>query len=197
LQKTEPASTPYQEDVALYTGQLARLQRLRGETADAARLAAQSLAVFDKLVAVDPAQPDWQRERAETLIEIAVQAITSGGRDKAMSPLHEALGILEPRLAKSAQERNTVLATADARLRLASLSTPAEREALARKALDTIDAQVSGRADPRLRALRVESLLVLGRDTEARTLGEALMASGYRDAGFTQFMDTNTPASQR
>jgi tetratricopeptide (TPR) repeat protein len=197
LQKTEPASTPYQEDVALYSGQLARLQRLRGETADAARLAAQSLALFDKLVAVDPAQPDWQRERAETLIEIAVQAITSGGRDKAMSPLHEALGILEPRLAKSAQERNTVLATADARLRLASLSTPAEREALARKALDTIDAQVSGRADPRLRALRVESLLVLGRDTEARTLGEALMASGYRDAGFTQFMDTNTPASQR
>ena len=197
LQETEPESTPYQEDVALYSGQLARLQRLRGETADAARLAVQSLAVLDKLVAVDPAQPDWQRERAETLIEIAVQAMASAERvDKAMSPLHQALGILEPRLARSAQDRNTVLATTDARLRLASLSAATEREALARKALDTIDAQVSGQADPRLRALHVESLLALGRDTEARKLGEALIASGYRDAGFMQFMDANTLASQ-
>ncbi|MFT3898020.1 MAG: hypothetical protein QM719_10075 [Thermomonas sp.] len=194
LQKTEPGSTPYREDVALYSGQLAKLQRQHGETADAARLAAQSLAVFDNLVATDPTQWAWQRERAETLVEIAAQAMESGNRgDKATTPLHQALAILEPRLAENAQDHDTVLATVDARLRLASLSSATEREELARKALADIDAQASGRADPRLQALRVESLLALGRGQEAHELSGTLVASGFREAGFMALLQPNDP----
>ena len=198
LQAMEPESTAFQEDLGLYSGQLAELQRLRGETADAARLVTQSLAIFDKLVTTDPTQPDWQRERAETLVEIAVQAMASGERgDKATTSLHEALAIMEPRLAKNAQKRDAVLATVDARLRLASLSPAEDREALASKALETIEMQTSARTDPRLRALQAESLALLGRDTEARTIGESLMASGYRDSYLAELLHDDGYVSKR
>lgn len=198
LQALVPDSTLFQEDMGLYSCQLARLERLSGETTDVARLATQSLAVFDKLVAIDSTQWTWQRERAETLVEIAAQAMAAGERgDKATTPLHQALAVLEPRLAKNAQDRDTVLATVDARLRLASLSSAPEREALVRKALAAVEAQTFAQDDPRLQALQIESLELLGRDTEARTLRDALMASGYRDAGFTALLRNNELASKR
>jgi tetratricopeptide (TPR) repeat protein len=198
LYAIEPTSTSFQEDIGLYSGQLARLQRLHGDNVDAAKLAAQSLAIFDQLVATDSSQRAWQRERAETLVEIAAQAMTAGERgDKATAPLREALAVLEPQLADNTQDRAAVLATIDARLRLASLSPAPEREALASKALGSIEAQASARADPRLRALQVESLSLLGRDTEARTAGESLMTSGYRDVGFVAMLQANALVSKR
>ena len=198
LYAMEPKNTSFQEDVALYSGQLARVQRLSGETTDAAKLSAQSLSMFDRIIATDPSQPAWQRERAETLVEIAVQAMASGEHsDKATAPLHEALAVLEPQLAKNLQDRAIVLATVDARLRLALLSPAKEREALARKALVAIEAQTSAQADPRLRALQAESLALLGRGAEAHTLGEALTASGYRDADFVALLHNKEFVSER
>ena len=197
LHAMEPDSTPFQEDVALYPAQLARLLRLRGDSTGAADMAAQSKTMFEKMVAADPSQSVWPREQAETLTELAAQSIASGNDGKAESLLREALAILEPQLAENAQNRATVLATADAWLRMATLSSPNERVALAQRALAAIDAQASGQADPRLQALRVESLLVLGRGREARRIGETLLASGYRDAGFMALLRTNGIASNR
>ena len=198
LYSMESGSTSFEEDVALYSLQLARVQRSRGDAADAARLAGESLAMFDRLVAIDPAQPAWQRERAETLVEVATQAIAGGERgEKATALLRKAIAVLEPQLADNPQDRATLLATVDARLRLASLASGSEREALARTALAAIEAQASARADPRLRALQVESLLLLQRGPEARTLGETLVASGYRDAGFMALLRTHDIASKR
>jgi tetratricopeptide (TPR) repeat protein len=197
LYSLEPGSTAFQEDVALYSLQLARVQRLRGEAADAAKLAAQARSAFEKLVAADATQPAWQREHAETLTEIATQAIAAGDREGASSALHKALAILESQLAGNPRDRAIVLATVDARLRLASLSAAGERESLARSALDAIEAQASARADPRLQALRVESLLLLQRGPEARALGETLLASGYRDAGLMTLLHANGAASKR
>jgi hypothetical protein len=111
--------------------------------------------------------------------------------------LREALAILDPQFAGNPQDRATVLATVDARLRLATLSTADQQETLARSGLAAIEAQTSGRTDPRLQALRVESLLLLQRGTEARTLGETLVASGYRDAGFMALLRTHDIASKR
>lgn len=198
LQAIEPNSTDFQEDLGLYSGQLARVRRQLGETADAARLATQSLSAFDKLVATDPSQPAWQRERAETLIEIATQAMASGKNgDKATAPLREALGVLEPQLAENAQDRATALATVDARLCLALLSPSPERQALARKALTTIEAQTSAQSDPRLQALRIRSLQLLGRTDEAGKLGETLTAVGYRDSRLDQVPHENEYVSKR
>lgn len=191
LQAIEPGNTSFQEDNGLYSAQLARLLRQRGDVAGAADLAAQSLTTFDRLVATDSTQPAWQRERAETLIEIAVQAIASGNRgEKAMTLLRKAIAVLEPQLADNAQDRATVLATVDARLRLARLSTGAERSTLARNALAVIESQASAKTDPRLRALHVESLLLLGREQEAQALAKVLAASGYRDANLTPVTHT-------
>ena len=191
LHEMEPKSALFEEDVALYSAQLARVQRLRGEHADATNLAAQSRSVFEHPVAADPTQQAWQREYAETLVEIAAQAIAAGDRGKATTTLRSALTVLEPQIANNARDRATVLATADASLRLATLSAAGEREALARRALAAIDEQASGKHDPRLQALRIESLLLLGRPAEARTLGDALLASGYRDAGFVDLLRRN------
>jgi hypothetical protein len=194
----EPKNSGFQEDAGLYSLQLARVQRLRGDTDDAAALAAQARSVFENLVAADPTQPAWQRGEAETMTEIAVQAITAGDPGgKAVSLLRDALAILDPQLADNPQDRATLLATVDARLRLASLAPDSGREALVRTALAAIAAQGSARADPRLRALQVESLLLLQRGPEARTLGETLVASGYRDAGFMALLHANDIASKR
>ena len=197
LHQTEPGNTSFEEDIGLYSVELARLSRLRGDSAEAAILAAKSKAIFERLVAADPTQPAWRREQAETLTELAAQAIASGDRGKAESLLHKALAILEPQLANNAQDRATMLATVDAWLRMAALSPPNERAAMAQRTLATIDAQTSGRADPRLQVLRIESLLILGREQEARELGETLVASGYRDAGFMALIRTNDIASKR
>jgi hypothetical protein len=193
----EPKSALFQEDVGLYSAQLARLLRLRGDATGAAGLAVESSAAFEKLVAADSTQPVWQRERAETLTELAAQTIASGDRARATTLLHKVLAILEPQLADKAQDRATVLATTDAWLRMATLSPAAERSALAQRALAAIDQQISGRLDPRLQALRVESMLLLGRGQEARGIGETLVASGYRDAGFMALIRTKDFASKR
>lgn len=197
LHSMEPGSNLFQEDVALYSAQLARLLRLQGDATGAAAMGAQSQTMFEKMVAADPTQPAWQREQAEMLTELAAQTISAGDRGKGASLLHKALAILEPQLADNPQDRATVLATTESRLRLASLSPAGERETLARKALATIEAQTSALADPRLRALRVESLLLLQRGPEARTLGETLVASGYHDAGFMILLHANDIASKR
>jgi ribosomal protein S18 acetylase RimI-like enzyme len=192
----ESKNSGFQEDAGLYSLQLARAQRLRGETADAAALAAQAQSVFAGLVAADASQKAWQRENAEAMTELATQAGASD-RGSASQALREALAILDPQFAGNPQDRATVLATVDARLRLATLSTADEQETLARSGLAAIEAQTSGRTDPRLQALRVESLLLLQRGTEARTLGETLVVSGYRDAGFMALLRANGIASNR
>ena len=197
LQAFEPDNTSFQEDVGLYSVQLARLLRLRGDTAGAASLAAQSKAIFEKLVATDSPQPAWRREHAETLTELAAQAVANGDRGKATSLLDKALAILEPQLDGSTQDRATVIATVDAWLRMTTLSPAAERSALAQRALAITGAQTSGQSDPRLQALRVEALLLLGREPEARALGEKLVASGYRDATLMDLLHASDIASNR
>jgi tetratricopeptide (TPR) repeat protein len=198
LYEFEPGSTSFQEDLALYSLQLARVQRLRGEMPEAATLAAQAQSAFAKLVAADASQRGWQREHAETLTELAAQAIATGDRrDKARPLLRQSLAILEPQLADNAQDRATLLATLDARLRLATLSATNVREALARQALAAIEAQSSARADPRLRALQAESLSLLGRTPEAHALAGALLESGYRDPAIVALLRMNDIASKR
>ena len=197
LHAMEPGSTLFQEDVGLYSAQLARLLRLHGDAAGAADSAAQSLAMFEKMVAADSKQPVWQREQAETLTELATQAIAPGDRARATMLLRKALAILEPQLADNAQNRATVLAAADAWLRMAMLSPAPERTALAQHALAAIDAQTSGKSDPRLQALRAEALFILGHNAKASTIGETLVASGYRDAGFMSLLHANDIASKR
>jgi hypothetical protein len=185
----EPGSTAFQEDIGLYATQLARMQRLRGNLGDAAGLTRLSLATLRALTATNPAQTGWQREFAEALAEQATQAIAAGDQGEAtQAPLRAALAILEPLLAQGGEDRSVVLATTEARLRLASRLPAEARAALAGKALATIDAQASAQADPRLRALRVEALLYLGRVGEARAIASDLTNGRYREAGFLQLL---------
>lgn len=182
LHAMEPASTAFQYDVGLYALQRARVERLRGNAKAAAELVHRSLEVLEAMVAASPDQPAWQRDHAEALTELAVQmGAHPGGSNAGATRLRAALAILEPQLAGNPQERGTLLATANAWLRLAALSDPASQRGLAERALAAIDSQQAARADPRLRALRAEALLRLGRAPEAGALVSALEKDGYRD----------------
>ena len=189
LHALEPASTPFQYDVGLYSMQRARVERLLGHAGEADRLLRRSLALLEAMIASSPDQPAWQRDHAEALAEKAAQALArTDGDAVAIAALRQALAILEPQLAQNPQERATVLATVAARLRLAALSDAAHRQSLAQRGLDAIDSQGTAQSDPRLVALRVEALLLLGRKPEARTLARELQAGGYRDAGLSPLL---------
>jgi tetratricopeptide (TPR) repeat protein len=183
LRAMEPGSTEFQADVGLYALQLARVERQRGNAAMAAELVQESQQMLDALVAANRDQPAWQRDRAQALTERAEQAIAGGARDDAAISLRQALDALEPQLAQNPQERSTVLATVNARLRLASIAPAPLRADLAARSLASIDAQASARNDPRLLALRADALQQLGRKAEAAAVGKALAAAGYRGPG--------------
>ena len=174
----------FTEDVGLYATQLARLRRLQGEAAAARTLVAEALAVFDKLVAQESANASWQRARAEALLERSQQAVDGSGNEDARAALREAISILEPQLEQSPEDRAVVLATAAARLGLASLAQDAERAQLAGRALQSLEAQASARSDPRLQALIVQALVLLSRREQAIGMARELSRRGMRDPEF-------------
>lgn len=180
LNAMEPASTNYRYDIGLYASQLARIERLLGHTEEADRRIQQSLAMLQTLTRSSPDQTAWQRDLAETMGENAALIVArSGDVGQARSHVRDALRILEPQLAKSPQDRDTVLSTVGNRLRLASLAEAGERRTLATRALATIRAQRSARRDPRLLALEADALARLGRIDEAKTVSAALAITGY------------------
>ncbi|MBS0462633.1 MAG: hypothetical protein JSS41_09215, partial [Proteobacteria bacterium] len=169
LHIVDKTNTSYSEDVALYAGQLAGLLRQRGQTAEAGKLVARSLAVFDDLVQQDPARADWQRERAEALVEKSIQDRAAGDDVAARAGAHAALAVLDPMLAAKPQDRAIVLAALAARLALAASSDDAtESMHLRQRVLSSVQAQTSGQRDPRLLALRAQALQGL-RDTPQPT----------------------------
>jgi tetratricopeptide (TPR) repeat protein len=182
----EPDSASVREDLALYATQLARLRRLQGRKADAAALSVESLAAVDALLAQNAAHPGWQRERAEALLEQALQAPPQG--QGALTGLRAALAILEPQLAAQPQDRAALLGTVSARLRLAGALPADEARKLLRDSLAACDAAASAAQDPRLRALRVELLLRLGEREPARALAQELQRGGFLDAGLMSLL---------
>lgn len=194
----EPGSTDYRRDVGLYALQLARVEWQTGN-ADAAHLLVQeSLKTLDALVKTSPDQPAWQRDLAEAMTERAEQAIATGKPSgEATALLRDALEILEAQLSQNPQERGTVLAAVNARLRLASISADAMRGELAKRSLAAIDMQTSARNDPRLRALQADALRQSGRTAEANAIANALLASGYRAPIFGKATHTAAGSAMR
>jgi tetratricopeptide (TPR) repeat protein len=179
----EEGSASFQEDVATYALQLARLRRLQDGRAAAAALTAQSLQASASLLATDAGNPSWQRLRAEALAEQARQAATP---EAARALLRDSLATLDAQLAQNPDDRSALLATVSARLQLAALDAAGARELL-QKSLAACDAQKSGQADLRLRALRAELLLRLG-DARGPALAAELWQHGYRDAAFAALL---------
>lgn len=198
LSAMEPGSTDYRRDVGLYALQLARVEWQTGN-ADAAHLLVQeSLKTLDALVKTSPDQPAWQRDLAEAMTERAEQAIATGKPSgEATALLRDALEILEAQLSQNPQERGTVLAAVNARLRLASISADAMRGELAKRSLAAIDMQTSARNDPRLRALQADALRQSGRTAEANAIANALLASGYRAPIFGKATHTAAGSAMR
>ncbi|MBV8342569.1 MAG: toll/interleukin-1 receptor domain-containing protein [Gammaproteobacteria bacterium] len=185
----DPRNTTFQEDRALYESQLARMKRLAGDLRPAAALTARSLQSFAALTAGDPGNTQWSREYAEAQTEEAAESLAEGHAESARSELQEALARLEPLLARQPEERALLLATTRARLQLAAVSADAgAARQLRTEALAAIDSVKSGRADPRLLALRSEALLGLGRAADAQPALVQLAQSGYRDRGLLSLL---------
>jgi hypothetical protein len=203
LHAMEPDSASFHEDVGLYATQLARQRRQQGSLPAAQAATAQSLEMFATLVARDASNPGWQRSQAEARIEQARQALASAQPAVARSALDAAVAAVQPQLAASPQDRAALLALVEARLLLAGLDGPAASRAALEDALAACDAQKDGQRDPRLRALRAELLLALGREADAVAMAQDLWRSGYRDAAFALAMQghallpSNAPVASR
>jgi tetratricopeptide (TPR) repeat protein len=182
LASFDPQNTTYQEDLALYEWQLGRLKRLSGHLPEATVLTARSLAIFSTLVKSEPANAAWQQEFAEAQSEQSAESFAAGDVKAAQAQAQGALALLEPLLVRQPDERAIVLATGRARLELAAVTTDATAARRLRgEVLSVTESVKSGRADPRLLALRAEALLALGHSGDAQPALSQLAQCGYRD----------------
>jgi tetratricopeptide (TPR) repeat protein len=184
LVKGNPDNSDFRDHFARYAQQLARLQRLNGDLASARALTAQSLSMLTGLVRANPTDAGLQRELAEAQTEQAAELLATGQVDAARTQAQAALGTLDRSLARQPHDRSNLLATMTAQLLLAKVSVdPSAATQLRRKVVTEAKAQPSGQSDPRLLSLRIEAMLALGSEAEARPLIRQLWSSGYRDAG--------------
>lgn len=185
----EANGTFFLEDAGLYGTQLAHWLHVRGDAAGAATQMSHAMAVLEQLTRQDPSNVGWQRELAEARIEHADQLSAAGQLDPARLRALQALAILEPQLAQQPSDRSTVLASVAAQLLAARLHGDAKHaRALREQALQTINTQATGTNDPRLLALQVETLLVLGQRKRAVSLLPTLWNTGYRDPAFVALL---------
>lgn len=189
LTKVDPDNTGFEGHVALYAAHLSRLRRLAGDLPTAQSLMAQSLSIFLALTKQDAANTDWQGEYAEAQIEQAAQARIAGNADVARTQAQAALLILEPLLAKSPDDRSTVLAAVGAKLLLATVTADTQvAQQLRDDALQVMQTVKTGGGDPRLLALQVEARLALGRKADAQPIIQQLWNSGYRDLALLEVL---------
>jgi eukaryotic-like serine/threonine-protein kinase len=189
LTRVDPDNTGFEGHVALYAAHLSRLRRLAGDLPTAQSLMAQSLSIFLALTKQDAANTDWQGEYAEAQIEQAAQARIAGNADVARTQGRAALLILEPLLAKSPDDRSTVLAVVGAKLLLATVTADTQvAQQLRDDALQVMQTVKTGGGDPRLLALQVEARLALGRKADAQPIIQQLWNSGYRDLALLEVL---------
>jgi tetratricopeptide (TPR) repeat protein len=188
LEKQDPTITSIRANASLYKMQLCRLLRLSGGIDEAAKLTGEALDTFAELVRQDASNTSWQREFAEARTERSAQLLSTGSTDEARKLLDDALAWLEPALVDRPNDRETVLATVNARLLLATTGDDAHAQQLRESCLKSVNAVKSGADDPRLLALKVNALLGLGRTNDALPVIEGLRVGGYRDPAFVEAM---------
>ena len=177
-------STMFQEDVGLYSSQLARLLRLAGRKDEAGVAGARAATILQAMTLQDPGNAGWQREYAEAKVERAA-LLSAVEPAAARAILQTALTTLDAQFEHQPDDRAVALAVAAARLQLAAVAeSPALAMRSAASALAAIDSQPAGRDDLRMLALRVEALLRLGRRAEATQAANRLAHAGYRDPGY-------------
>jgi eukaryotic-like serine/threonine-protein kinase len=185
----DPSNTDFQEHAALYATQLSRLRRLGGDLPSATVLTTKALSIFADLTKHDPDNAAWQREYAEAQVEQAAQLRDGGQQDEAREHAEAALHALMPLMAKLPDDRSTLLAGTVARLSLASVTTDEQAaRQLRTDALEGLQSAKSGQGDPRLQALRAETLPALQRKPDATPVIQRLWASGYRDPGLLRVL---------
>jgi tetratricopeptide (TPR) repeat protein len=187
LEKQDPTITSIRENGALYKAQLSRLLRLSGSATEASKLTNEALETFAELVRQDSTNTAWQRKLAEARSERSAQLLSTGSAQEARKLLESALAWLEPALESQPNDRDTVLAAVNARLLLAT-ADETRASKLRETCLASITGVPSGANDPRLLALKANTLLGLNRKSEALSVVERLRTSGYRDPAFAEVM---------
>lgn len=185
LHDLDAANATYSEDRAHYLYQLARLQRLSGDAVAARKSVTTAVEELQHLVRRAPGNATLRRELAEATTEKAIQLQQAGRASAAREAARKALNTMEPLFRDRPHDRETLLATASAWIRVANTSAdPAEAARLRKAVLAAVDGESSGRRDPRLLALKVRALLALGRKEEVKGPLKQLWQEGYRDGGF-------------
>ena len=183
LVKNNPDNSDFQQHLARYASQLARLKRLNGDAASATALTTQALAIVATQVQQNPTDAEVQRLHGEILTEQSAESMLAGKVDAAHAQALAAQDALKPLLAKQPHERSIVLASMAAQLLLADTTTDADAAKQWRLSVVAIARnQASGQGDPRLLSMQAQALLALGDTAQAQGLVKRLWDSGYRDA---------------
>jgi tetratricopeptide (TPR) repeat protein len=192
----DPSMDLFREYAGSAARHLARLALGQRDAAQARPLYERALATFDRLTERDPTNIFWRQELAEVRLGLADAALAAGDPRVAQVGVNAALAGLEPLLAQRPQDRSLLLATLQARLRLAAVGADPQRAAaLRQQVLADIAAQRAGQRDPRLLALRLDALLATGRPADAQLVLRALWQTGYRDPSFFALLARNAIAA--
>lgn len=192
----DPSMDLFREYAGSAARHLARLALGQRDAAQARPLYERALATFDRLTERDPTNIFWRQELAEVRLGLADAALAAGDPRVAQVGVNAALAGLEPLLAQRPQDRSLLLATLQARLRLAAVgANPQRAAALRQQVLADIAAQRAGQRDPRLLALRLDALLATGRPADAQLVLRALWQTGYRDPSFFALLARNAIAA--
>lgn len=187
LEAIDAANTSFKEDVALYSMQLGKLLRQSG-IPEGENLITRAAEGFRNLVDQDPSNAFWVRGLAEAEIEQARFDAALGANEKAQQGVEKALVRLKARSSSDAPDAANAPIVYDGRLLMASLAedplSAKEQRLAVLQGLET-----SGREDLRFLALRVEVLLGLARESDARQAIEHLRKAGYRDLDFVRLLN--------
>jgi len=194
LVKVAPTNTDFQEYDAIYSVQLAGLRRLHGDLPAAQSLLEQASAILTVLIRKDPGNAYFRQDTAEAMAERAAESLAGGHRDVARAQAEVALASIAPLLARQPHDQALMLDSLSAQMLLTRVGTdPVARAKHLNDVVDFVEAQQSGRRDPRLIALQVEALFALGREPETRKMIEQLRQSGYRDRAYLDLLSREQP----
>ncbi|MEI7037510.1 toll/interleukin-1 receptor domain-containing protein [Fulvimonas yonginensis] len=181
LHRFDPSQSHFKEKVGLYSTQLGRLRRLQGQPAAAGTLLTRAVVVLEGLTRQDPAHTGWRQDLAEARTERATLLQADGHAGAARADAQAAASALASLLGDQPDERGLLLSYARATLQFADLQPETVAGRLRRDVLQRLDDTHGATGDVRLLALRIETLLALGRAADTRPSVQQLWQAGYRE----------------
>ncbi|WIG56279.1 MAG: hypothetical protein OJF61_002067 [Rhodanobacteraceae bacterium] len=186
LLQADPNDDWSRSGAAIYSSELAGLQRANGHLAAAEALSAKAVTIMAAETKRDSTD---NNDYADILVERALDLQAAGKHAAADAAARNALGVLQTLIAANPHSLDAEQAAMRARLLLATANPdPARATALREEALRALQSAPVTHDDLDSMALEIQALLALDRKADAQPLIRRLWNGGYRDPEFVALM---------